>query len=214
MIRPVKKRSYDGESRRAASAATRQRILEAARELIVQHGYRSATIAAIAERAGVNADTVYRLVGRKPVLLRELIEQAISGRDHAVIAEERAPIIAMRAEPDPAARLVLYSRVVRETHERLAPLFVALRDAAATEPEAMDVWRLVSDRRAANMRKLVREIDDAGRLRNDLSIDDAADTVWAANSPELFIMLTVERGWSPDHYEAWLGATLQRLLLA
>ena len=78
----------------------------------------------------------------------------------------------------------------------------------------MDVWRLVSDRRAANMRKLVREIDDAGRLRNDLSIDDAADTVWAANSPELFIMLTVERGWSPDHYEAWLGATLQRLLLA
>ena len=36
-------------------------------------------MAGIANRAGVNVDTVYELVGRKPVLLRELIEQAISG---------------------------------------------------------------------------------------------------------------------------------------
>ena len=96
---------------------------------------------------------------------------------------------------------------------RLAPLFVALRDAATTEPEAMDVWRGVSSRRAANMRKFVIEIHQAGGLRPALTIDDAADTMWATNSPELFIMLTGERGWSADHYERWLAATWQRLLL-
>lgn len=209
----VRKRSYARERRQAASAATRRRIVDAGRELILQRGYRATTVAAIAGAAEVNVDTVYELVGRKPVLLRELIEQAISGEDHAVLAEERAHIIALRAEPDPAIRLAMYARTIRETHERLAPLFVALRDAAATEPDVIGVWREVSNRRAANMRKLVTEIDNAGGLRADLSIDDAADTVWATNSPELFIMLTGERAWTPDHYEHWLRATWQRLLL-
>ena len=210
---PVKKRPYDAARRQAASASTRQRIVDAGRELILLRGYRATTIAAIAELAEVNVDTIYQLVGRKPVLLRELIEQAISGQDHAVIAEERTHIVTIRAEPDPAIKLAMYARAIRETHMRLAPLFVALRDAATTEPEAMDVWREVSSRRAANMRKFVIEIHQAGGLRPALTIDDAADTMWATNSPELFIMLTGERGWSADHYERWLAATWQRLLL-
>ena len=213
MIEPVKKRSYDAGRRQAGSATTRQRIIDAGRELILLRGYRATTIAAVAELAEVNVDTIYQLVGRKPVLLRELIEQAISGQDHAVIAEERAHIVAMRAEPDPAIKLAMYAGAIRETHLRLAPLFVALRDAATTEPEAMAVWRVISRRRAANMRKFVLEIHDAGGLRPELTIDDAADTVWATNSPELFVMLTSERGWSPEHYEHWLAATWQRLLI-
>lgn len=213
MIDPVKKRSYASGRRQAGSGTTRQRIIDAARELILLRGYRATTIAAVARRAEVNVDTIYQLVGRKPVLLRELIEQAISGQDHAVAAEERAGISAIRAEPDPALRLVMYARLIRETHVRLAPLFVALRDAATTEPEATEVWREISDRRAINMRKFVGEIHAAGGLRPDLSIDDAADTLWATNSPELFVMLTGERGWEPDHYEHWLAATWQRLLL-
>ena len=212
MSEPVK-RAYEAGRRQAASAATRQRIVDAARELIVQLGYRATTIGAVAARAEVNVDTIYQLIGRKPVLLRELIEQAISGQAHAVVAEERAPIVAMRAELDPAIKLAMYARVMRETHARLAPLFVALRDAATTEPEAMDVWREISDRRAANMRKLVGEIDDIGGLRPELGIDDAADTIWVTNSPELYVMLTCERGWSPHHYEHWLAATWHRLLL-
>ncbi|HEX4163394.1 MAG TPA: TetR family transcriptional regulator, partial [Acidimicrobiales bacterium] len=95
------KRSYDSSRRRADSAATRLRILAAAREGIVNDGYRSTTVAAIARKAEVNADTVYELVGRKPVILREVIETAISGKDEAVPAEERDYVVAMRAEPDP-----------------------------------------------------------------------------------------------------------------
>jgi AcrR family transcriptional regulator len=213
MDEPVKRRSYEAGRRRAASAATRQRIVDAARELILKRGYRATTIADIAALAEVNVDTIYQLVGRKPVLLRELIEQAISGEDHAVIAEDRPHVQAMRAEPDPAVKLAIYARAMRETHLRLAPLFVALRDASTTEPEAEQVWREISDRRASNMRKLVRDIDETNALRPDLSIDDAADSVWALNSPELFVMLTGERGWTPSHYERWLAASLRRLLL-
>jgi len=214
MTRPVKRRAYDTTSRRAASAATRQRIVDAGRELVLTQGYRATTIAAVATRAGVNVDTVYTLVGRKPVLMREVVEQAISGTDHAVAAEERSSIQAIRAEPDPAFKLALYARAIRETHARLAPLFVALRDASATEPEAKALWQAISNRRAANMRRLVRDIEATGALRTGLAIDEAADTIWVTNSPEVYVMLTGERGWSPRRYERWLAATWQTLLLA
>lgn len=93
------------------------------------------------------------------------------------------------------------------------PLFLAVRDASATEPEAKQVWGEISDRRAENMRKLVRDLDAAGGLRADLPVDEAADVLWATNSSELYVLLTVERGWTPDRYERWLADTWCRLLL-
>lgn len=214
MADPVKRRPYTTAGRRAQSAATRQRILDAARELILARGYRAATIAAIATEAGVNVDTVYDLVGRKPVLLRELIEQTISGTDHAVAAEDRDYVVAIRAEPDPATKLALYAAATTRIHARMAPLFVAVRDASATEPEADEVWRQISDRRAANMRKLVTDIRDGGGLRPGLTVSDAADTIWATNSPELYVLLTVDRRWAPERYQEWLADSWCRLLLS
>jgi AcrR family transcriptional regulator len=180
---------------------------------MLEHGYRGTTVAAIARESAVNIDTVYHLVGRKPVVLRELIEQAISGTDHAVTATEREHVKALRAEPDPIVKLAIYARAVRETQERLAPLFLALRDASTTEPEAEEVWQEISTRRAANMRNLVRDVEATGRLRADLSVDDAADIIWATNSSELFVMLTGERGWTPQRFERFLADTWERLLL-
>jgi AcrR family transcriptional regulator len=212
MARDVK-RTYNSTGRRAQSAETRQRVVEAARDLMLEVGYRATTIAAVAAQAGVNVDTVYELVGRKPLLLRELIEQAISGADRAVVAEQRDYVKAMLAEPDPAKKLAIYARAVRQTQQRMAPLFLALRDASSTEPEAGAVWREISERRAANMRKLARDLRDAGGLRADLSINEAADVIWATNSSELYVLLTVDRGWSPHRFERWLTDTWRRLLL-
>ncbi|MDQ3680716.1 MAG: TetR/AcrR family transcriptional regulator [Actinomycetota bacterium] len=214
MGRKVKGRPYDNAGRQTQSEETRQRIVEAARELMVERGYRATTVAAIARQAGVHVDTVYELVGRKPVLLRELIEQALSGTGGAVVAEEREYVKAMRAEPDPARKLTIYARAVRQIQARMAPLLLALRDASATEPDARQVWKEISDRRAANMRKLVRELEAAGGLRAGLSIEEAADVIWATNSSELYVLLTVERGWPPDRYQRWLADTWCRLLLA
>ena len=182
--------------------------------LIVRDGYRAATITAIASAAEVNVDTVYELVGRKPVLLRELIEEAISGTDHPVVAEERAHIVAMLAERDPAAKLAIYAHALADTHRRLAPLFAAARDAASTEPEAAQVWREISERRAANMRKLVADVRAGLDGPFELPLERAADVAWALNAPELYLMLTGERGWSPLEYERFVADAMHRLLLA
>ena len=213
MAGPVNKRTYDATARRAQSAATRQRIIDRARDLIVERGYSATTIAAIAEQAGVNTATIYELVGRKPVLLRELVEQALSGADHPIAGADRDYVTAMRDEPDAGAKLEIYARAVTQIQTRMAPLFLALREASPTEPEVAALWQEISDRRATNMRLLVADLATTGQLRADLTHDDAADTIWATNSPELYVMLTSERAWTHDRFEQWLDDTWRRLLL-
>ncbi|HEX8770057.1 MAG TPA: helix-turn-helix domain-containing protein, partial [Acidimicrobiales bacterium] len=61
MEKKVKGRQYDNTGRQTHSEETRQRVLSAARELMVGRGYRATTIAAVAGRAGVHVDTVYAL---------------------------------------------------------------------------------------------------------------------------------------------------------
>jgi AcrR family transcriptional regulator len=207
------RRSYDTAQRRLQSAASRQRIVDEARRLFLAQGYRTTTIADIATAAGVNPDTVYRLVGRKQMVLRELIEQAISGTDHAVAGADRSYVRAMATEPDPVVKLEIYAATMREIHGRMAPLFMALRDASSTEPEAEQVWKEIGERRATNMRKLVRSVRSAKTVRYATSITEAADTVWALNSAELYVMLTVERGWTPRQYERWLARSLSQAVL-
>jgi len=213
VARQVNTRDYDNTARSVKSDETRRAILDAARVQMLERGYRATTIAGIARSAGVHVDTVYALVGRKPVLLRELIEQAISGSNRTVPAEERDYVTAIRTEPDPRRKLAIYARAMSEIHARLAPLLLALRDASTTEPEARAVWDEISQRRAMNMRELAKDLKSVGGIRDGLTIADAADTIWVTNSAEVYTLLSSERGWPPHRYERWLIDTWSRLLL-
>src|SRR3954452_22373937 len=95
--RPAGKRAYHSPRRVEQAAATRAAVLAAARELFVHNGYTATTIAQIAERARVAPDTIYTTVGRKPALLRELVETAISGTDQAVPAQQRDYVVQISA---------------------------------------------------------------------------------------------------------------------
>jgi len=177
----------------------------------LEQGYVAATMAAIAERAGVALDTVYALVGRKPSLFRELIETAISGQDEAVPAEQREYVKLIQAQPKAARKLEIYAAAVTAIQTRLAPLVALVRDAAAADKQLASLWKEISDRRAANMRLLAADLARTGRLR--VGIEEAADVIWATNSPEFFLLMVRDRGWDPERFEAWLTATWKKLLL-
>ena len=91
------KRRYNAPRRVTQAADTRDAIMGAARNLFVEQGYAATTVAEIAAAAGVSVDTVYASIGRKPVLLRELVETALSGTGHAVAAVDRDYVRAIRA---------------------------------------------------------------------------------------------------------------------
>jgi AcrR family transcriptional regulator len=208
-----KPRRYDASRRTAQAAATRGSILVAARELFVEQGYRATTVSQIAERAGVAVDTVYASVGRKPQVLRELVETSLSGTDQVVPAEQRDYVQQVQAAPDAAAKIAIYAQAVAQIHPRLAPVFLALRDAAATEPDCAALWTSIADRRATNMHLFAAELRATGELRADLSDDEVADIVWSMNAVEYWVLLVTQRGWSPERFGEWLSDAWTRLLL-
>ena len=147
------------------------------------------------------------------MLLRELIEQAISGTEQAVAAEERDYVRAMLAEPDPARKLDIYAGAMHQIQARMAPLLLALRDASSTEPDALGSGGRSATGGRPTCASWRSDLDAAGGLRPGRPIDEAADVIWATNSPELYVLLTTERGWPPHRYERWLADTWRRLLL-
>jgi Bacterial regulatory proteins, tetR family len=211
MVDPVKQqgstRAYHSPRRAEQAEATRQAVLLAARQLFVAKGYAVTTIADIARRARVST------VGRKPALLRELVETAISGTGQAVPAEERDYVIRMRAAPTALEAITIYAGAVTAIQERLASVFLALRDAAITDKDCAALWTEISERRATNMRALAAGLRATGDLRDDLTDDQVADIVWSMNAAEYWNLLVGQRGWTPAEFATWLADAWARLLL-
>lgn len=208
------RRHYHSPQRQQRAVHTRLAVLDAARELFASRGYDATTVAQIAERAGVAIDTVYAAVGRKPALLRELLETAISGQDHAVAAEQRDYVQAIRAAPTARAKIGAYAAAIGSMGPRTAPIHAALREAATGDPECAALWREISERRAANMRLFAADLRATGQLRADLSDQEVADIVWSMNAPEYYLLLVERRGWSPRRFAEYLADAWNRVLLA
>ena len=120
---------------------------------------------------------------------------------------------AVRGEADAARKLRLYAAALGRIQPRLAPLFRALQSAVSLDAELQELWQSISQRRADNMRLLAKHLASTGRLRSGVSESKAADIIWSMNSPEFYMLLVEQCGWSLQEYESWLGDSWIQLLL-
>ncbi len=179
----------------------------------VRNGYGATTIADIAAHARVFPDTIYATVGRKPALLRELVETAISGTEQAVPADQRDYVVRIAAADTAIAKITIYAHAITAIQRRMAPVFLALRDAAATDTDCAALWAEIAGRRAANMRAFAADLRSTGQLRDDLDNDQVADIIWSMNAAEYWDLLVRERGWTSQQFADWLTDAWTRLLL-
>lgn len=213
MSKTVKTRAYNSSLRTEKAGQTREAILVAARELFVAQGYRRTPVQQIAERAGVNVDTIYHAVGRKPALMRELVETSLSGQSEAVPAAQREYVQRLRAAKTAGDKIDIYAAAITEIQQRMAPVFLALRDAALTDESCRSLWKDISERRARNMLEFAADLRSTGELREDLDDAEVADIVWSMNAAEYWVLLVEERGWSPQRFRDWIADSWRRLLL-
>ena len=213
-VKAPARRRYRSPMRAEQAAATRAAVLGSARDLFAEQGYAATSIAAIAARAGVAVDTVYAAAGRKPALLRELVETALSGTDRAVPAEQRDYVVRLRAASTAREKIAIYAAAVAEIGVRLAPVHRALAEAALTDADCAALRAEINARRAANMRLLAADLRATGEVRPDLTDDEVADVVWSMNAPEYRALLVGERGWSAERFGTWLADVWTRSLLA
>ncbi len=210
---PKPKRSYDSTRRQAQARQTRRQILDAARGVFAERGYAGATIEAIAQQAGVAPETVFAAFGNKRTLLASLIDISVGGDDQPIPLLQRPGPQSVLEEHDPYRQVQLFARDIAGILERVAPLFEIMRMAAKTEPEIAGLLKSLLEERRRNLGVFVQHLSAHARLRSGLDPAQATDIVWGVASPEVFSLMTVDRGWSRERFEGWLGDTLARLLL-
>jgi len=207
------KRSYNSMRRQAQARETRRQILEAARRLFSERGYTGATIDSIAQQAGVAPETIFATFGNKRAILANLIALSVGGDDEPIPLLQRPGPQTVLQEQDPIRQLHRFAQDISEILERVAPMFEIMRVAAKTEPDIAELLNHLLKERLQNMATLISRLSAHSPLREGVDIDHASEIVWTLTSPEVFSLLTVDRGWSRTQYHHWLGDSLIRLLL-
>lgn len=204
------RRPYDASRRQDAAARNRAAVLAACRELLLGDGYQATTIRAVAGRAGVSPETVYKAFGGKPGLVKALWDVTLAGDDEPLTMAQRPQLQEVWRTRDPHTKLRLYAAFVRGVNERLAALSALLAQAG---PEVAQVLAVSESERLTGVTAFLAHLADQGLLRPGTDPAQAADGCWALAGPQLFTQLTTGRGWTAAAYQEWLADLLTATLL-
>ena len=205
------RRRYDSPNRRAQAARTRKAVLTAARRSFLESGYAATTVAGIAREAGVSVETIYKAFGGKAALVRALYERALAGHGQGA-AYERSDAMRL-VETDPRNIMHKWGALTAEVAEQLTPVLLLIK-AAAAHDESMHQLLLDSDaERLARMHHNASFLAERGYLRDGVTPEHAADIMWTCSSAEVFELLVMRRGWSPEQFGAFVAETMAAALL-
>jgi AcrR family transcriptional regulator len=213
VVDPRPKRTYRSPRRELQALATRMTILDAAQRRFEHDGYPGTTIETVASDAAVSTKTVYLAFTTKAALLRAVWDRALKGDTDDAGVAERAWFQQLLAEPDPRRQVQLVARNACVVKRRIGALLRAIRSAAAVDADSGDLWQLIQTDFHANQRAVVQAIADHDGLRAGLDISTATDILWTLNHPDVWLLLTDHRGWTPERFEHWLDAALTEQLL-
>ena len=89
---------------------------------------------------------------------------------------------------------------------RTAPVAKLLRQAAPSDAAIDEMLRSTRERQRADVAAALELM--IGRPPTPVE----RDGVWAIASPEVYLLLVEDSGWTPDAYEAWIAETLERVV--
>jgi len=199
------KRPYDASRRRAQARARRLAVVLAARGLFERDGFRPTTITAIAARAGVSAESVYKGFGSKAALAKAVFDLVIAGDDEPIPVAERPAAQAVRDELDVRRKIVMFVEGLAQRQARSARVQILIRDGRHVDDSLARVWTKLNDEGLAGMTMLGRHLLETGQLRNGISLDEVRDVLWNYLAIDTYERLVLIQGWPLDRYSRWLA---------
>lgn len=186
---------------------TRRRILDAAKKLFTSEGFEGVTIEALAKRAEVSAPTVYSLFQSKRGVMLALMDEALPTDQFEALVEE------VRLERSAKQRLKISAKIARQIYDAEKAQMDLFRGASMLTPELKELERKREERRYQRQEESVKIMMQEGVLQKDLSLSKVRDILWAFTGRDLYRMCVIERDWTSDQYETWLGELLAKVLL-
>jgi AcrR family transcriptional regulator len=205
---PVNPPAKAPPSRPARSRATRLRISQAAYALFCERGYGSTTMADIAARAGVAVQTVYFVFHTKSHVLGSTYGLAVMGEVDPAIPQEQAWYASALAEPDMAVAVRWVVEGAGEMIRRVAPLDLAVRTAAETDPDAAAFLDDNEQRRLDGYRAMIDFLRAKANLRPSLTPERATHVMLFLVGPAAYRALVFDLGWSHVEWVEWTTTAL------
>jgi AcrR family transcriptional regulator len=199
------KRSYDASGRREQARARRLAVVLAARDLFERDGFRLATIAAVAARAGVSAESVYKGFGTKAALAKAVFDLVIAGDDEPVPVAERPAMQAVRDEPDVRRKIAMFVEGLAQRQARSAGVQILIRDGRHVDDSLAPVWAKLTDEGLAGMTMLGRHLLETGQLRAGIGLAEVRDVLWNYFAIDSYERLVLTQGWPIERYSQWLA---------
>jgi AcrR family transcriptional regulator len=175
-------RAYKLGKRAVTAAHTRQRIIDAARDVISADGVPQAGLAVIAERAGVTRTTVYQQFGSREELLLAVVNDAL---DRADVRTVRKAL--QHRDAAKAARLLMRAstRFWHGEHR----LFTNVKGLAELDEAAHAVDVTKEGVRIGHIRNLAYRLAEQGKLRDGCDEEHAMQIIHLLTSFETFDQL-------------------------
>lgn len=143
--------------------------------------------------------------------LHLVTDLAVAGDDEEVMLVDRPEFVAVAAESDSVRQVQMLASLIAATLDRLAPVWIAYREAAAVDPKAASNLVAAHRRRRESFGAMIRMVPEH-RLRHPP--DRSADTMRAVGSIDVFLLLRTVLEWDAARYAEWLSDTLVDQLVA
>lgn len=205
--------TYDNRQREEAARTTRARIIETAKTSFLRRGFGGTTIRHVADEAGVSQETIYKTFGGKSALLKAVYDVSLAGDDEAVPLAARPEALAVRDATSPGAAALAYAELAQLISSRIDPLLRVLLGSRDTDKALAEFARTTERERHVGSSFYVRQWEQAGWLRDDITTDQAIDSVWALNSPQPRWLL-LDHGWDEEQYTHWLAELIHLAIFA
>jgi AcrR family transcriptional regulator len=208
----VKSPNHARPPRRERAQATRLRIAKAAGVLFCERGYTGTTMADIADAAGVAVQTVYFVFHTKSDVLSTTYDVAVLGDGHPAPPQAQEWYRRAVSEPDAGTAIRAVVEGAGEIVRRVAPLDLAVRTAAASDPDVARFLAQNERMRLEGYREMVEFLSTKSPLRTGLSPERATDVMLLLVGPAAYRTLVADRGWSHAEWVAWSSEVLTEQL--
>jgi AcrR family transcriptional regulator len=202
-------RAYDNSSRAEAALATRRRIIDAAREMLLRDGYHAMSVSQLASSAGVSAQTVYNAIGGKAAVVKAVYDVLLVGDDEPVAMQDRPEFRAMSQAPDREGFVRAYAALCATIYERVGPLLgVLLAQGAGGDAGLQEFVATIDRERRVGNTNALNALERAHGLPAQLDRERFIDIVWTVTAPEIYDRFVRRSGWTHAMYAAWLAEAL------
>ena len=180
-------------------------MIASAGMLFASKGWAATGMREVAAAAGVATETVYAHFSSKRGLLRAVVDFSVVGDDRPVALAQR-PEFAAIGRGHRVDRTRAAARALAAVHERTAPWAKLLREAAFHDDEIAEMLRATRERQRLDIAAGVELI--IGRPPTPIE----RDSLWAIASPEVYLLLVEESGWTLHQYEVWAADVFDRFV--